>query len=329
MHRRQFLTTTMGLALSGVAAPAIAQAKTKVRVGYLHTLAVDGQIWTGMDRGSFDKEGLDLELRQFNTGLEIFQALIGGSLDVLATGAVLSNFPARGQGKVFLINDIEVATAQLWVHADQGIKSFADLKGKRIATSTGTTAHVFLDRALRANSVDPKEVELVNQAMPAAVTSFISGAVPAVALWVPFNVTVRDKVPDAVKLADAGAYYPKAAIIGGWAAANAYYDANPETLTKLIKGWGEANDYVVAHSEEALQSLQKAHYSQTPLTDIQEQFKAQKMFTSSEWKNLYSDGTVTNWLQQTTDFFMANAGVKDFTPASKYFDPSLYLKTIA
>jgi NitT/TauT family transport system substrate-binding protein len=329
MHRRQFLATTMGLTLSGLAAPAIAQAKTKVRVGYLHTLAVDGQIWTGMDRGSFDKQGLELELRQFNTGLEIFQALIGGSLDVLATGAVLSNFPARGQGKVFLINDIEVATAQLWVHADQGIKSFADLKGKRIATTTGTTAHVFLDRALRANSVDPKEVELVNQAMPAAVTSFISGAVPAVALWVPFNVTVRDKVPDAVKLADAAAYYPQAAIIGGWAAANAYYDANKEALTKLIKGWSEANDYVVAHSEEALQSLQKAHYSQTPLSDIQEQFKAQKMFTSSEWKKLYSDGTVTNWLQQSTDFFMANAGIKDFTPASKYFDPSLYLNTVA
>ena len=329
MHRRQFLTTTMGLALSGMAAPALAQAKTKVRVGYLHTLAVDGQIWTGMDRGIFDKEGLDLELRQFNTGLEVFQALIGGSLDVLATGAVLSNFPARGQGKVFLINDIEVATAQLWVHSDQGIQSFADLKGKRIATSTGTTAHVFLDRALRANSVDPKEVELVNQAMPAAVTSFISGAVPAVALWVPFNVTVRDKVPDAVKLADAGAYYPQAAIIGGWAAANSYYDANAETLAKLIKGWGEANDYVIANGEEALESLQKAHYGQTPLTDIQEQFKAQKMFTSHDWKQLYSDGTVTNWLQQSTDFFMANAGVNDFTPASQYFDPSLYLKTIA
>src|ERR1700756_4359371 len=202
MHRRQFLGTAAGATLCGLAGPAPGQGRPKIRVGYLHTLAVDGQIWTGMDRGSFDKQGLELELRQFNTGLELFQALIGGSLDVLATGAVLSNFPARGQGKVFLINDIEVATAQLWVHADQGIKSFADLKGKRIATSTGTTAHVFLDRALRANSVDPKDVELVNQAMPAAVTSFISGAVPAVALWVPFNITVRDKVTDAVKLAD-------------------------------------------------------------------------------------------------------------------------------
>src|SRR3954466_3766865 len=132
MDRRQFLTATTALALGGLAAPAIAQARTKVRVGYLHTVAVDGQIWTGIDRGSFDKHGLELELRQFNTGLEIFQALIGGSLDVLATGAVLSNFPACGQGKVFLINDIEIATAQLWVRRDQGINSFADLKGKRI-----------------------------------------------------------------------------------------------------------------------------------------------------------------------------------------------------
>jgi NitT/TauT family transport system substrate-binding protein len=328
MDRRQFLTTTAAIALGGPAAPAIAQAKTKIRVGYLHTVAVDGQIWTGIDRGNFDKQGLELEMRQFNTGLELFQALIGGSLDVLSTGAVLSNFPARGQGKVFLINDIEVATAQLWVRPDMGVKSFADLKGKRIATATGTTAHVFLDKALRANNIDPKEVELVNQTMPAAVTSFVSGAVPAVALWVPFNVTARDKVSGSVKLADASAYYPQAAIIDGWAAANSYYEPNKETLARLIKGWAEANDYIVANSGAALEALQKAHYSQTPLADINESFTAQKMFTSQEWKKMYSDGTVTRWLQQTTDFFMANAGVKDFTPASKYFDPNLYLQTI-
>lgn len=48
MDRRQFLLTTTGVTLGGLAtsAPAIAQAKTKLRVGYLHTVAVDGQIWT-------------------------------------------------------------------------------------------------------------------------------------------------------------------------------------------------------------------------------------------------------------------------------------------
>src|SRR5215218_10543101 len=106
INRRQTLGLVASAAVLGIARPALAQGAAKVRVGYLHTLAVDGQIWTGMRRGSFAKQGLDLELRQFNTGLELFQAMVGGSLDMLATGAVLSNFPARGQGKVFLINNV-------------------------------------------------------------------------------------------------------------------------------------------------------------------------------------------------------------------------------
>src|SRR5512144_3276923 len=226
MDRRSFLQGAGGLALTAMGAPAIAQARTKVKVGYLHTLAVDGQIWTGMDRGSFGKQGVDLDLVQFTTGLELFQAMIGGSIEMLVTGAVISNFPARGQGKAFLINDVEFATAQLWVREDMGIRTFADLKGKKISTTTGTTAHVFLDTALRANGIDPKDVEIVNQRMAEAVTSFISGAVPAVALWVPFDITAKEKVPGAKMLVDASAYYPKAAIVGGWVTTDEYAQKN-------------------------------------------------------------------------------------------------------
>ena len=129
--RRQFLQTAaaigVGTGIGITGAPAIAQSRTKVKVGYLHTLAVDGQIWLGMDRGSFAAHGVEPDLVQFTTGLELFQAMIGGSIDMLATGAVISNFPARGQGKMFLANDVEFATAQLWVREDQGIKTFADL----------------------------------------------------------------------------------------------------------------------------------------------------------------------------------------------------------
>ena len=332
INRRQFLQTTTAAGVSAslgvLGAPAIAQSRTKVKVGYLHTLAVDGQIWLGIDRGAFGKHGVDLDLVQFTTGLELFQAMIGGSIDMLATGAVISNFPARGQGKMFLVNDVEFATAQLWVREDQGIKSFADLKGKKISTTTGTTAHVFLDTALRANNVDPKELEVVNQRMSEAVTSFISGAVPAVALWVPFNIPVREKVPGAKMLADASAYYPKAAIVGGWAAREDYYGKNRAVCANIIRGWAEANDYFIANSDAALESLQKNHYQQVPLTDLKEQYKAQKMFTSKEWRKLYADGTVTNWLQQVTDFFVRFGGIQNPVPASQYFDAKLYLDTL-
>ncbi|MBA3478299.1 MAG: ABC transporter substrate-binding protein [Lautropia sp.] len=319
-----------GMTTLGTFGPAIAQSKTKVKLGYLHTPAVDGQIWTGIENGSFAKQGIEFEPIQFVTGLELFQAMIGGSLDMLSTGAVVSNFPARGQGKVFLINNVEFATAQLWVREDQGVKSFADLKGRKISTTTGTTAHVFLDSALRANKLDPaRDVQIINQRMAEAVTSFVSGAVPAVALWVPFDVTVRSKVPEAKKLVDASAYYPEAAIVGGWVARNDYFEKNRSTLVNVIKGWSEANDRLLgADAGAAIAALQSKHYPQVEASAFAEQFKASKYFTSAQWRKMHEDGTTTRWLQQVTDFFVTAGGIQNPVPASQYFDPKLYLETV-
>lgn len=312
----------------GFASHAFAQAKTKLRVGYLHTPAVDGQIFLGQQSGAWAKRNLELELIQFTTGLELFQAMIGGSLDVLSTGAVVSNFPARGQGKVFLVNNIEYATAQLWVR-DDSIKSIADLKGKQVSTTTGTTAHVFLDRALRSAKLDPaKDVQLVNQRMAEAVTSFISGAVPAVALWVPFDATVKAKVPNARKLVDASAFFPQAAIMGGWAARNDFYDANKPVLASLVAAWAEVNDAMLANFDGAAETLQKTQYKDIQLADFRDSMKFSKYYTSAEWRTRYADGTVTKWLQQVTDFFAVAGNIASPVPAATYFDPSIYMQTV-
>ena len=326
IQRRQLIQAAAAASLGAAGINAFAQA-TKVKVGYLHTPAVDGHIFIGQQMGAFAKHGLDLELIQFTTGLELFQAMIGGSLDVLATGAVVSNFPARGQGKVFLMNNIEYATAQLWVRDD--IKTIADLKGKQISTTTGTTAHVFLDRALRAGKLDPaKDVSIVNQRMTEAVTSFISGAVPAVALWVPFDSVIKQKMPGARKLVDASAFFPEAAIMGGWAARNDYYDKNRATIGKLVAAWSEANAQITGKPDASAEMLQKAQYKEVPLADFKEQFKASKYFTNAEWRTRYQDGTVTRWLQQVTDFFVSNANIQNAVKADQYFDPKPFLETV-
>jgi NitT/TauT family transport system substrate-binding protein len=328
MQRRQLIQAAAAATLGAAALPSFAQARTKVKVGYLHTPAVDGHIFLGQQIGSFAKNGLDLELVKFTTGLELFQAMIGGSLDVLATGAVVSNFPARGQGKAFLMNNIEYATAQLWVREDSGIKTLADLKGKQVSTTTGTTAHVFLDRALRSNNVDPKDVRVVNQRMTEAVSSFISGAVPAVALWVPFDSAIRKQLPTARKLVDASSFFPQAAIMGGWAARNDYYDKNRPVIDKLIAGWAEANALITGKPDEAAEMLQKSQYQDVPLADFKEQFKASKYYTNAEWRQRYQDGTVTKWLQQVTDFFAAAGNIQNPVPAKDYFDPKPFLETV-
>ncbi|GAP37455.1 ABC transporter substrate-binding protein [Piscinibacter sakaiensis] len=314
--------------LAGLAPTVRAQATTRLRVGYLHTPAVDGHIWLGQASGAWARRGLELQLTQFTTGLELFQAMIGGSLDVLSTGAVVSNFPARGQGKVFLVNNIEYATAQLWVR-DDAVKTLADLKGRQISTTTGTTAHVFLDRALRSANLDPaKDVQLVNQRMAEAVTAFVSGAVPAVALWTPFDNVVKQKVPGARKLVDASAFFPQAAIMGGWAARNDFYDANKPALAALIAAWSEVNDQLVGNLDAAAEQLQRAQYKDVPLAEFKESMKFSKYYTSAEWRSRYADGTVTRWLQQVTDFFAVAGNIARPVPASGYFDPQLYLQTV-
>lgn len=328
IRRRTLVKSAAAASLAGLARSVLAQSRTKLRVGYLHTPAVDGQIWLGQQSGAWTKRGLDLELVQFTTGLELFQAMIGGSLDVLSTGAVVSNFPARGQGRVFLLNDIEYATAQLWVR-DDAIQSIADLKGKQISTTTGTTAHVFLDRALRSAKLDPtKDVQIVNQRMAEAVTSFVSGAVAAVALWVPFDQTVKQKVPNARKIIDASAFFPEAAIMGGWAARNDFYDTNKAALASLVAGWVEANDAMLANFDAAAETLQKTQYKDVPLGEFKDAMKFSKYYTSAEWRKLYQDGTATKWLQQVTDFFATAGNIASPVPAAKYFDPQIYLQTV-
>src|SRR4029078_13439603 len=113
------------------------------------------------------------DLVERNTGPEVFEALAKGEVDMLSAGGVISNYLALGAGRGFLINDVEVATAQLWVRPDRGVKSFADLRGKRVATTTPPTAHIFLDRALRANGLSLADVQVVNSNMSHAVDAFI------------------------------------------------------------------------------------------------------------------------------------------------------------
>ncbi|UGY24365.1 ABC transporter substrate-binding protein [Bradyrhizobium septentrionale] len=330
-RRRFLLRAALGAAALGAAAlgtPAIARERARLRLGYLHVVAVDGQILTGLDRGSFDREGIDFDLVEYNTGFEVVEAMAAGKLDVLSAGGVISSLLPRGGYTAFLVNDIEIATAQLWVRPDKGVTTFADLRGKRIATTRMTTAHIFLDRALRANGLAPADVEIANSSMSAAVNAFVAGEVPAVALWVPFNITVREKAPGAVKLVDASAYYPQSAVVGGWVSRQDYFAANRDVFARIIRGWADANDHMLRNGKAVAGALQKKHYPQATIADIEEALAAQKMFSSREWKRLYADGSVARWLQQVSDFFLTEAPIAAATPATQYFDPSLYLATV-
>src|SRR5699024_5224847 len=129
-------------------------------------------------------------------------------------------------------------------------------------------------------------------------------------------------------LVDASKFYPEAAIIGGWAARNDFYHDKPDVIDKVIKGWIPANDFLVQQPDKALKILQENYYQKVPLSELKTQYDAEKVFSSDEWLPKYKDGTVTDWLGQVTQFFVDTGVIDDAVPATEYFYPDHYIKTV-
>ena len=328
----RLVVTVVAMIAAGFMAATTATASSHletVRVGYLHTLAVDGQFWIMKEEGYFKDQGLKVEPIQFTSGIPLMQALSGGSVDVAIMGAVISNFPSQGVGKVFLINNIEYDTAMLFARPETGAKSIQDVRGKRIVTVKGTTAHVFLHTALKENGLDSTtDVNVVSMDMASAVSAFISGAADYVATWAPFHVQIREKVPGAVELASAADFYPDAAIIGGWVATNDFYEERKDVLRKIVKAWIPANDQLVNNPDKWLPYIHEKAYSNIPFEDIQASYKAERVETAARWAELYKDGTVAKWIGQVERVYVNIGSIEDWVDPKNFFDPNIYLSVV-
>lgn len=299
-----------------------------VRVGYLHTPAVDTHMWLGMEKGYFKEQGLKLKTTQFDTGIALSQALSGGSVDVAIMGAVISNFPTQGIGEIFLLNDVEEGTAQLWVRGNSGINSVKDLSGKRVATTTGTTAHVFLHTALKKNGVDPNSVEILNSEMPSAVNSFIGGSVPAVSLWTPFDLQVQKQLPDAKRIDSASNYYPEAAIVGGWLAQRGIYENNKGLLKAITRAWLNTNADLTDNTEESLRTVyDRAYTEDASWEEFRHMFSLERTFSNERWAELYRNGTAKDWVGRVEQVFVEIGAIDEFVKPQEFFHPQIYLET--
>lgn len=328
------LTAAAALALAGCGvldenpdAEEAPDGATTVKIGYLHTIAVDDKLHYGLSQGYFADEDLAIEATQFDTGIAVSQALASGAIDVAIMGGVTSNFPAQGQGKIFMVNSIETATARLYVQPDSGIKSVKDLPGNTLITTEGTTADVFLNAAMKDANVERDSVKVVNAAMPDAIQAFVSDSADAIAVWVPFDLRLKEGKPDAIEIDNAG-NYPDAAVADGWIANNSWYEKNEDTMTAIIRGWLTTNEAFQDDPEGALATVhQEAYDGQATLEDLEYQVKFQQNHSNAEWLKLYEDGTVTDVIGTAEQAYVDLGGVPQFVHPDEFFDTSLFIET--
>jgi NitT/TauT family transport system substrate-binding protein len=162
-------------------------------VGAGATVKVGVSDWTGwvawyvaQDQGYFRKYGADVKLVWFANYSDSIAALSTGQLDANSQtwsdtlGPLAKGLPL----KVVLVNDNSAGNDALLVGPK--IKTFAELRGHKVALEQYSISHFVLYTALARNGLKPNDVTVVNLSAGDAAAAFMSGRVDAAVVWNPW-----------------------------------------------------------------------------------------------------------------------------------------------
>ena len=142
-------------------------------------------VHVAIGKGYFREQGLDVQpmLREYGkVGLE---TVIAGEADfavVTETAAMFSVLKGNPVAIVATVGTSDTNNAVIARKAS-GVAVGADLKGKRIAYTPGTTSEFFLDSLLMANGLSRKAVVGVAMRPPEVASALAAGEVDAASTW--------------------------------------------------------------------------------------------------------------------------------------------------
>jgi sulfonate transport system substrate-binding protein len=124
----------------------------------------------------------------FTSGPPMLQAMASGSVDIGGVGDAPPVFAASGGEAVEIVGARQTNGDQdaLLVPKGSPITSISQLKGKKIAYATGSSANYNLLTVLNKASLTTKDVNLVNLQPADALAAFTSGSVEAWDVWPPY-----------------------------------------------------------------------------------------------------------------------------------------------
>ncbi|KVH39273.1 ABC transporter substrate-binding protein [Burkholderia cepacia] len=215
--RRRFLHAGLAIAAGAAAHPGFALANTAgartLRIGYqkgpLSLLKARGTL-----QGKLASLGVSVTWTEFPSGPPQLEALNAGSIDFGDVGEAPPIFAlAAGAPLVYYAQTPAGPAAEALVVAkDSPVRTFADLRGKRIALVKGSNTHFLLVRLLQAARLNHADVTPVWLSPSDARAAFENRSVDAWIIWDPFLAVVQQAfgariVADGTGLVENRGYY--------------------------------------------------------------------------------------------------------------------------
>ena len=152
-------------------------------------------VYVAEDQGFFEKNSLEVTIKDYRSGKACADALIAGEADIAtsADNAFVSNSFKHADLRVLGT----VATAQvkeLVARKDKGITTLTDLIGKKIGITKKSGAEFQLGVFLTFNGISQEAIELVDLKPPKMRGAISNGDIDAVFVWDPYLYNIKKEL---------------------------------------------------------------------------------------------------------------------------------------
>ena len=190
---------------------------------------------------------------EFPAGPQLLEALSVGSLEFGLTGDTPPVF-AQAAGKDLFYVGAEPAkpeSSAILALQSSGVKTLADLKGRKVAVQKGSSAHYLLLRALEKASLAWSDIQPIYLTPADARAAFERGSVDAWAIWDPFYAATELTLPVRVLTTGVGLSSNNSFYLASSALAQQY----PHIVALLFDELTRADQFVQNRRSEAIQLI--------------------------------------------------------------------------
>ena len=188
MKRREFLKLSLGAAaVASVSPVARAQAPLKeIRIGYQKTGVLVIARQQAVLEKRFAARQIGIKWIEFTSGPPLLEAMSIGSVDLGSVGDTPPIFAQAANANVLYVAGSRITNGQgILVPANSSIRSIADLKGKRVGFTKGSSAHNVVIATLEKAGLTYEDITPVYLTPPDAGPAFANGSIDAWAVWDP------------------------------------------------------------------------------------------------------------------------------------------------
>lgn len=222
----------------------------------MEATAVNSLIYIADEKLFFRENGLEVTIDDsFPSGAAAAEAMLKGESDIATPAEFAVVRQVLSGSRLTVLASIDrFMHMKLLARKDRGIRSAADLAGKRIGVPFGTAGDFILGRFLDLSGIDREDLTLVDTQASLAAESLSNGDVDAVVTWQPFVSRLEDLMGAGVVTLPVQSGKPVfclAVTTGDW------LEKHPETSRRFLRALKAAQDFLVQYGEQARAIVRK------------------------------------------------------------------------